>query len=388
MKTPYVLAVLLLQVFLLSCKKSATVTIAGEVENADGYKVRLINESHPETYDSTIIKNGKFTFHPTVPENGFYYIEFASPVTSKHNFLAVSPFLMYIENNAKYKFIINGPQSAWYDNYQVQTTCFAQVKLNEYHQLELRVRDAAVLKRKRYLNLSDKALTAGNHDLYNNYMDTVRNLDYEATNYPRPSIKEFIKNNRNTLVTPYLMTQLSDLFENHDYYQQVLDRLSPEVKKSKDYERMVERLQSVKNIYVGAKVPDIVGKDVNGHSLNIDYKKNKVTMIDFWASWCQPCREQLPELKELYKKYKKDGLEIVSVSIDERLANWQYASKIEQLPWPSVAELKKQEDSENIQNFIIQAIPTSYLIDSEGKIIGRYTDLDSIKKIMESNKIR
>lgn len=383
MKTPYVLVVLLLQVFLLSCKKSATVTITGEIENADGYKVRLINYNNPKAYDSTIIKNSKFIFKPTVPENGFYFLDFKSPPINETNRGGGgSYFTIYIENNAKYKFTAKGSLRALYDNYQIQTTCFDQTKLNEYHQLELRTRDAAVSKRKRYLNLSDKALTAGNQDLYNSYMDTIRNLDYEATHYPRLSIKEFIKNNRTTLVTPFLMAQLSDLFENHDYYQHVLDQLSPEVKKSEDYERMTKLLKSVKNLYVGAKVPDISGKDINGQPFAINYKKNKVTVIDFWASWCQPCRQQVPELKELYKQYKKDGLEIVSVSIDEIPTNWYYASKIEQLPWPSIAELKKQEDSENIQTFVVKSIPTNYLVDSQGKFIGRDVSLDSIKKIM------
>ncbi|MVN20776.1 TlpA disulfide reductase family protein [Mucilaginibacter arboris] len=390
MKTPLVLIILSLILSLLSCKKSATVTIVGVVDSANGTLVRVINNNFTVVYDSTIIKDNKFTLHSTVPENGFYTLDFKCtyPVAINHLTGWMSFIALYIENNARYKLIANGPSSIFYERYNLHTTSFNQKKLNEFNILNNHIRDSLIYKKKLYLTLADKALTSNQSQLYNAYNDTIIMMDDKLSLSYRASIQQFIKNNPKTLVTPYLMSKLSDLFENHSLYQSILDKLSPEVKKSKYYDEAAELLGSVKKIYVGAKAPDIYGKDVKGNPLNIDYKKNKITLIDFWASYCGPCREQVPELKQLYKKYKAEGLEIISVSIDEDVKKWKHASSIDQLPWYNISELKEQEDSKNIRNFVIKSIPSNYLIDSDGKFIGRDVSLDSIKRIMESNKIK
>jgi thiol-disulfide isomerase/thioredoxin len=385
MKTPAVFVILLLLVSLLSCKKSATVTIVGTVDSANGTLVRVTDNNLKITYDSAIIKNNKFTLHTTVPENGFYELDFNQnhPVLGWRH-----PAPIYIENNASYKFTANGPSVILHNRYDLQSTSFNQTKLNEFNKLNNILMHSLIYKKKLYLSLADKALTYNKSELYNAYNDTIRIMDDKISHSYRASVQEFIKSNSNTVVTPYLMTNLSDLFENHSFYQSILDKLSPEVKKSKYYDEVTELLGSVKNIYVGAKAPDVYGKDVNGNTLNIDFKKNKLTLIDFWASYCGPCREQVPELKQLYNQYKTKGLQIISVSIDEDAKKWKHASSIDQLPWYNISESSEQEDSKNIKNFVIKSIPSNYLLDSEGKFIGRDVSPDSIKKIMESNKIR
>lgn len=374
----------------LSCKRSATVTITGTVDSAsaNGTLVRLSNRNYTEFYDSTIIKNNKFTLHSTVPEDGVYWLEFhhVYPVPINRVSGWIYSFYLYIEDNAKYKLAANGPFSVAYKRYNLQTTSFDEKKLDEFDKLNNVIRDSLIAKKALYVKLAGKALQGDETTLYNAYSDSIIRKDDEISHAYRISIQRFIKSNPNTVVTPYLMTKLSDLFENHSFYQSVLDKLSPGVKKTKYFDEAAELLGSVKKIYVGAKVPDISGEDVKGNAVNIDYRKSKLTLIDFWASYCGPCREQVPELKQLYNKYKGNGLQIVSVSIDEDAKKWKHASSIDLLPWTSVCELKEQEDSRNIKNFVIKSIPSNYLIDSEGKFIGRDVSLDSIKNMMQSKK--
>jgi thiol-disulfide isomerase/thioredoxin len=378
----------LLTAGLLSCKKSATVTITGTVDSANGTLVKLSNEHYTEFYDSTVIKNNQFTLHSTVPENGVYSLDFHHdyPVPINRVTGWSYSFYLYVEDKARYELTADGPLSIAYNRYGLQSTSFDERKLDEFDKLNNVIRDSLIAKKALYVKLAGKALQNDQTPLYNVYNDSIIKKDNEISYSARISIKRFIKKNPSTVVTPYLMTKLSDLFENYSFYQSILDRLSPEVKKSKYYDEAANLLVSVKKIYVGAKVPNISGQDIKGNAVNIDYGKSKLTLIDFWASYCGPCREQVPELKQLYNKYKGKGLQIVSVSIDEDLKKWKHASTIDQLPWTSVCELKEQEGSRNIKNFVIKSIPSNYLVDNEGRFIGRDVSLDSIKNMMQSKK--
>jgi len=360
------------------------------VDSTNGTLVRVTNNNNTIVYDSTVIKDNKFTLHTTVPENGFYELNFECKFLVPINHLSGwwHPCPIYIENNANYKFYASGSASILDNRYNIQSTSFDQTKLNEYNKLNRVKRDSLIYKRKPYINLADKALSGNNTRLYNRYNDSILKMNELIRYSYRASIHDFIKRNHQTVVVPYLITQVSDLFENHSFYQDVLDRLSPEVKRSKSYDEATELLKSVKNIYIGSEAPDIYGKDINGNPLNIDYKKNRITLIDFWASYCGPCREQVPELKQLYNQYKKDGLEIISVSIDEDAKKWKRASEIDRLPWYNICELKEQGDSRNIRNFVIKSIPSNFLLDSEGKFIGKDIGIDSIKSIMQSSKVK
>lgn len=390
MKATCISIILSLIISLLSCKKSATITIVGMVDSTNGTLVRVTNNNNTIVYDSTVIKDNKFTLHTTVPENGFYELNFECKFLVPINHLSGwrYPCPIYIENNANYKFYASGPASILHNRYNIQSTSYNQAKLNEFDRLNNLITDSLVYKKKLYLSLADKALLNNQSQLYNAYSDTIIMMNDKISRSYRAAIQRFIKTNPKTIVTPYLITQVSDLFENHSFYQDVLDKLSPEVKRSKSYDEATELLKSVKNIYIGSEAPDIYGKDINGNPLNIDYKKNRITLIDFWASYCGPCREQVPELKQLYNQYKKDGLEIISVSIDEDAKKWKRASEIDRLPWYNICELKEQGDSRNIRNFVIKSIPSNFLLDSEGKFIGKDIGIDSIKSIMQSSKVK
>nr|WP_262895510.1 TlpA disulfide reductase family protein [Mucilaginibacter segetis] len=106
-------------------------------------------------------------------------------------------------------------------------------------------------------------------------------------------------------------------------------------------------------------------------------------MLDFWASYCIPCREQMPDLKALYNKYKSKGFEIVSVSIDEDQWKWKKASAQDSIPWYNIAECVDQSDSKNIRNFVIKSIPANYVLNNKGELMGRNMNLDSLKDMLK-----
>ncbi len=120
----------------------------------------------------------------------------------------------------------------------------------------------------------------------------------------------------------------------------------------------------------GTPCPEIALPDPNGKELRLSSFRGKIVLIDFWASWCKPCRADMPFVVSLYKKYKNKGFEIFGVSLDKDKQNWIEAIKQDGITWPQVSDLKFW-NSEVVQTFNVEAIPYTILIDKDGKIIAK-----------------
>ncbi len=118
----------------------------------------------------------------------------------------------------------------------------------------------------------------------------------------------------------------------------------------------------------GQKAPDIVLPDENGRIKKLSDLNGKVVLVDFWASWCGPCRRANPSLVLLYNKYKKSGFEIYSVSIDDEKKAWKNAIEQDKLSWSNVIETGGWE-GRVATNWKVDIVPTSYLLDRSGKVI-------------------
>lgn len=130
------------------------------------------------------------------------------------------------------------------------------------------------------------------------------------------------------------------------------------------------------NIANGSQFKDVVGVDINGKEIQLSkvVKKNKFTILEFWASWCSPCRGEIPNIKKAYAKYKSLGLEVYSISLDEKKELWIQASEKENVPWISVLAPKAFNDIA-AQEYGITGIPSSYLISNEGIIVAQNEEL-------------
>jgi len=132
----------------------------------------------------------------------------------------------------------------------------------------------------------------------------------------------------------------------------------------------------------GSPCPEIALPDPNGKEIRLSSFRGKVVLIDFWASWCRPCRAEMPNVVALYKKYKDKGFEIFGVSLDKDKENWVQAIKEDGITWPQVSDLKFW-NSEAVALFNVEAIPYTVLVDKKGKIIAkglRGADLENAVK--------
>ncbi len=149
---------------------------------------------------------------------------------------------------------------------------------------------------------------------------------------------------------------------------------------------MMQRISQAKKLKPGSPVPELDLVNSAGKKSQLSQFNKRTFLIDFWASWCGPCRASIPRLKEIYNAYHKDGFDIVSISIDDSKDAWKKAMADEKMPWHQFLSPDKMV---TMQTFLFGAIPTLYLIDDEGKIVTSFSGLtdDAIVKIKaELNK--
>ena len=135
----------------------------------------------------------------------------------------------------------------------------------------------------------------------------------------------------------------------------------------------MKRNEKLEATAIDQQFTDLKGKTPEGKEIALsDYAgKGEYVLVDFWASWCPPCRKDMPYLVEAYAKYKNKGFEIVGVSLDENVADWQNMIKKLKVTWPQMSDLKGW-NSELSGAYGVASIPHTVLIDKEGKIIAKY----------------
>nr|WP_283771777.1 TlpA disulfide reductase family protein [Cellulophaga sp. 20_2_10] len=147
----------------------------------------------------------------------------------------------------------------------------------------------------------------------------------------------------------------------------------------KEDARKARKFSFIKKTYVdyverfalGAIVSDFTLKTLDGSDLTLSKVEGEYIFVDFWASWCIPCRASFPHLKDLYSKYKKDGFTVVAVATSDKEDRWRKAIKDDQTVWNHVIDNNPGAQGEVAKAFGVPFLPTTFLLDNNRKIIGR-----------------
>ncbi len=148
--------------------------------------------------------------------------------------------------------------------------------------------------------------------------------------------------------------------------------LSNNVKKTIPGKAFAQRLEAARTTNIGSMAPDFTQNDVNGEPVSLSGFRGKYVLLDFWASWCHPCRGENPNLVKAYSKYKDSNFEILGVSLDQEStrAAWIAAIKNDGLTWTNVSDLKSW-NNEAALLYGVRAIPQNYLINPDGFIVAK-----------------
>lgn len=190
-------------------------------------------------------------------------------------------------------------------------------------------------------------------------------------------LQNTIGNNMDNTLGGFLLTQSEDYFTSQELYS--IMSLIPEELRGQRFIAMYERLGNEIAIAIRAKATEVGCKYINFELPDINEKKvlfsdivktHKYTILDFWASWCIPCRQEIPVIKDIYNKYKKSGIAVVGLSLDSSLEEWKEGISSMTMDWTQLCDPGKGSN-EVATAYGITSIPSLLLIDSQGKIIMR-----------------
>lgn len=194
---------------------------------------------------------------------------------------------------------------------------------------------------------------------------------YQAqTEKIRKEIDRFITEKRSSYVAPFLMVVTAELEQDVAAQEKHFQQLSLPVQKGFFGKIMKQQIDNQKIGAIGSKAMEFSQNDTSGHAVSLSSFRGKYVLLDFWASWCRPCRMENPNVVAVYNKFKEKNFTILSVSLDKDRKPWLNAIKQDNLTWSHVSDLKYW-NNEVARLYRVESIPKNYLIDPDGKIVGK-----------------
>jgi len=235
-------------------------------------------------------------------------------------------------------------------------------------------RDVSILE-KRFL----AAREAGKQDSILYYQEKFLLLQAEKDE----NIKKFIRKNPESFVATYAAYAMIDREAEGGFLDSMLMTFDKKFKGSGFVQSLHAWAEKNNNLSVGARAPDLTLPQPDDRLLTLSSLRGKYVLLDFWASWCRPCREENPNVVKLYNRYKEKGFEILGISLDESKTQWVKAIEKDGLPWRHVSDLKGS-NSVASRLYKVQAIPMTVLLDKEGRIMALNLRGDTLEEKLRS----
>ncbi|MEI7595358.1 MAG: TlpA disulfide reductase family protein [Bacteroidota bacterium] len=194
-------------------------------------------------------------------------------------------------------------------------------------------------------------------------------------------ISEFVKLHKQNLSSLFFIEKMN-FDDNFTLLQEVDALLFAKYPTVIFVEELHKKVQSAAKLAIGAVAPEITLADPDGNLISLSSLRGKYVLIDFWASWCSPCRKENPNVVKLYADFKDKGFEIIGVSLDRSKDAWVNAIKADNLTWKHISDLKYWQ-SVAAKEYGVEGIPFTVLLDKEGKIIAKSLRGEALRMKLE-----
>jgi len=308
-----------------------------------------------QTIDSAEFIHGEFNFTGTVTIPERYFIKIGEN----------RPFSLFVENSEiEISGNIDSLSEVKITGSPIQDQLNAYKKLGESYDQQMQ-------------ETYNKYKATEDGDLKNNIEKQLDSI-YDAK---QSFSKEYVKNNSNSILAAYIIR--NDLIHSIELeeLEELTNVLNPELKESKYIKYLIERISLLRKLQPGELAPEFSQESINGDTINLSDYRGKYLLIDFWASWCGPCRRANPTIVEMYNKYNAKDFTVLGVSMDNDKEKWAQAIIDDKLVWDQVSTL---EGKKNLAGKLygVNSIPHAILIDPEGKIIERSIHADKLDELL------
>ena len=341
-------ALLLFFIFCISFKATAqtTYSVKGTFKGNFEGKVYL---AHGDEKDSTFVKNGLFSFKGKIalPTLSYVFIKSSKTVTLDPFYLGDGEIVIEVDTVTK-----SGTRRSG---------------------------------RFEFISMQTRFLKKGHTDkIVDSVSNAISKITAEITDkeskadLTRENVMAFLVSNPNTTAAVAILKKYSGSFSKVQL-KEVYQTLSPKIKNTNEGREILGATIHVVPVVIGEKIADFSQNDIKGKSLSIGSLRGKYVLIDFWASWCVPCRKENPAVVMAYNKFKNNGLEVLGVSLDSKKVDWIKAIKMDKLPWLHVSDLNGWNNEVSTM-FGIRSIPDNMLIDRDGKVLARGLRGENLEK--------
>jgi peroxiredoxin len=334
---------------------------ANGIENGKKVFVEIQDENGVIAKDTGVIENGKFELKGSTDNIDLGFIRIENEKINLPIILEEGKIKINIVKDSLQKSTIEGT--------------FNNDKFQKFNNESVAILEKVKKFEKENNPKMQKALAANDTVTVNKIKKEYKNFQNDMNDYS----KTFIKNNPDAFISVlllenFLMREYIPATEIKSFY----DKLDKKLVNTKSAQNIKKTLDLMLAVVVGKPAPKFSAKSPEGKLISLDESLGKVTIVDFWASWCAPCRKENPNVVALYNEYHSKGLNIIGVSLDQDAKKWKDAIAKDNLSWIHVSNLKYWDEPIGKQ-YGISSIPATFILDAKGNIVAKDLRGDALR---------